>query len=215
MQCRDAQFYLRLRRHAADELGTDVTAALDGHLATCAACCRRCAGFRVVRPRRRVRDDGRSGPVRAARAADHASGPRRRARRLRNKAFRVGGLVAAALLIVGIGFSLIDEDATEGDTATTSFRKSDEYVRESRKATPGSGWPTEKLPERLTRWKLRLQPPGPLRSRAHRRPVRAGDWCSAPGTAAGSRRSTCSARAASSTPRRCRTPRRRTSAPRS
>ena len=38
MQCRDAQFYLRLRRQAGDELGTDVTGDLDRHLAGCAAC---------------------------------------------------------------------------------------------------------------------------------------------------------------------------------
>src|SRR5436309_1837901 len=41
MECRDAQFYLRLKRHHAtggDELGVDVTASLDGHLATCPAC---------------------------------------------------------------------------------------------------------------------------------------------------------------------------------
>ncbi|QJW92838.1 hypothetical protein [Frigoriglobus tundricola] len=38
MDCRDAQFYLRLRRHAADELGADVTAPLDAHLAGCPAC---------------------------------------------------------------------------------------------------------------------------------------------------------------------------------
>lgn len=44
MECRDAQFYLRLKRHAAqnaasgDELGPDVSALLDSHLATCPAC---------------------------------------------------------------------------------------------------------------------------------------------------------------------------------
>jgi hypothetical protein len=38
MECRDAQFYLRLRRHAADELGPDVTAPLVDHLAGCPAC---------------------------------------------------------------------------------------------------------------------------------------------------------------------------------
>src|SRR5207244_1845131 len=38
MQCRDAQFYLRLRRHAGDELGAEVTADLDRHLAGCPAC---------------------------------------------------------------------------------------------------------------------------------------------------------------------------------
>jgi len=41
MECRDAQFYLRLKRHHAagsDELGADVAASLNGHLATCPAC---------------------------------------------------------------------------------------------------------------------------------------------------------------------------------
>lgn len=38
MQCRDTQFYLRLRRHAGDELGADVTADLDRHLAVCPVC---------------------------------------------------------------------------------------------------------------------------------------------------------------------------------
>lgn len=40
MECRDAQFYLRLKRHAAggDELGPDVGASLDGHLVACPAC---------------------------------------------------------------------------------------------------------------------------------------------------------------------------------
>ncbi len=38
MQCRDAHFFLRLRRHANDELGADVNADLDRHLAGCAEC---------------------------------------------------------------------------------------------------------------------------------------------------------------------------------
>lgn len=38
MQCRDAQFYLRLRRHAGDELGADTVADLGRHLAACPAC---------------------------------------------------------------------------------------------------------------------------------------------------------------------------------
>src|SRR5262245_25968686 len=38
MECRDAQFYLRLRRHAADELGADVTGALEAHVAGCPTC---------------------------------------------------------------------------------------------------------------------------------------------------------------------------------
>jgi hypothetical protein len=38
MQCRDAQFYLRLRRHTGDELGADVTVELDRHLTGCPSC---------------------------------------------------------------------------------------------------------------------------------------------------------------------------------
>jgi hypothetical protein len=38
MQCRDAHFFLRLRRHANDELGADLNADLDRHLAGCAEC---------------------------------------------------------------------------------------------------------------------------------------------------------------------------------
>ena len=38
MECRDAQFYLRLRRHAIDELGPDASAALNGHLTGCPLC---------------------------------------------------------------------------------------------------------------------------------------------------------------------------------
>ena len=38
MQCRDAQFYLRLRRHVGDELGAETVADLDRHLAGCPAC---------------------------------------------------------------------------------------------------------------------------------------------------------------------------------
>ena len=38
MNCRDAQFYLRLRRESADELGDDVTADLNRHLVGCPDC---------------------------------------------------------------------------------------------------------------------------------------------------------------------------------
>src|SRR5438132_13737126 len=38
MECRDAQFYLRFRRPASDELGPEVAADLDQHLAGCPHC---------------------------------------------------------------------------------------------------------------------------------------------------------------------------------
>ncbi len=38
MECRDAQFQLRLRRPGPDDLGPEVTAALDRHLAGCPHC---------------------------------------------------------------------------------------------------------------------------------------------------------------------------------
>jgi hypothetical protein len=105
MECRDAQFYLRLRRHAADELGADVTAPLDSHLATCSLCGAEARA--AVSFDRALASAMRAVPVpsglrerlitQAARAQGVA---------LRNKALRAGGMVVAAILIIGIGFSL-------------------------------------------------------------------------------------------------------------
>lgn len=105
MECRDAQFYLRLRRHAADELGADVTAAIDGHCATCAACAadaRSAAGFD-----RAVATAMKSVPVPASlRERLVTQAARAQGAALRTKALRAGGMVAAALLAVAIGLGV-------------------------------------------------------------------------------------------------------------
>jgi len=115
MECRDAQFYLRLRRHAADELGADVTGALEGHLATCPAC---------------------AADARAAASFDHAMASAMRAvpvpaglrdqlvrhvaskqgAILRRKLYQAGALAAAALVFLVLGISLISTTRPRPDT---------------------------------------------------------------------------------------------------
>jgi hypothetical protein len=115
MECRDAQFYLRLRRHAADELGADVTAALDGHCATCAACsadARSAAQFD-----RAVASAMKAVPVPAGlRERLITQAARAQGAALRQKAYRVGGMVAAALLLAGLTLSLISTNRPKPNT---------------------------------------------------------------------------------------------------
>src|SRR3954453_23761537 len=115
MECRDAQFYLRLRRHAADELGADVTAALDGHCATCGACSadsRAAAQFD-----RAVASAMKAVPVPAGlRERLITQAARAQGAALRQKAYRVGGLVAAGMLLVGLGISVFSTTRPTFDT---------------------------------------------------------------------------------------------------
>jgi hypothetical protein len=146
MECRDAQFYLRLRRHAADELGSDVTAALDGHCAGCPDCA---AAARTVESfDRAVSAAMRAVPIPAGlREKLITQAARVQGAALRRKAYRVGGTVAAALLVVGIGFSVfssvrpkVNADAFVEDTERQMSEPS-EYAR---------NWLVEhKLPDRL------------------------------------------------------------------
>jgi hypothetical protein len=105
MQCRDAQFYLRLRRHAGDELGTDVTGDLDRHLAGCAACetdARAAASFD-----RAVAKAMMAVPVPAGLrdkllilASAHRGGV------IRRKAYRVAALAASIFFVTGLVFGV-------------------------------------------------------------------------------------------------------------
>src|SRR5690349_10025566 len=105
MECRDAQFYLRLRHHAADELGPDVDAALEGHLTTCPACAaeaRAAASFD-----RALASAMRAVPVPAGlheRLLTRAAS--KQGEILRGRLYRTGALVAAALVLVALGISI-------------------------------------------------------------------------------------------------------------
>jgi hypothetical protein len=103
MQCRDAQFYLRLRRHAGDELGPDVSGDLDRHLAGCTGCAadaRSAASFD-----RAVATAMVAVPVPAGLrdklltiASAHRGGV------IRRKVYQVAALAASILFITGLAF---------------------------------------------------------------------------------------------------------------
>ncbi len=115
MQCRDAQFYLRLRRHAGDELGADVTADLDRHTAGCPACAadaRSAASF------------DRAVAV-AMRAVSVPTGLRdklstlasaHRGAVIRRKAYHLAALAASLFLVVGLAFGMFSASRPKIDT---------------------------------------------------------------------------------------------------
>ncbi len=115
MECRDAQFYLRLRRHAAEELGADVTASLEGHFATCAACAadaRAAASFDHA-----VASAMRAVPVPAGlrdQLIAHVSA--KQGLILRRKLYRSGVAVAAAVVLMLLGVSLFSASRPKVDT---------------------------------------------------------------------------------------------------
>ncbi|MBM3983363.1 MAG: DUF3379 domain-containing protein [Planctomycetes bacterium] len=115
MECRDAQFYLRLRRHAADELGPDVTGTLDSHLATCAACA---ADARAALSFDRALTAAmRSVPVPSGlREKLFTQAAAKQGAVLRGKLYRAGGLVAAGLLVLGIGFGVFSNSRPKVDS---------------------------------------------------------------------------------------------------
>jgi hypothetical protein len=105
MHCRDAQFYLRLRRQAGDELGGDIAADLNRHLAGCPACGadaasaasfdRAVAGaLRAVPVPPGLRDK-----LLAQASAQHGAV-------IRHKLYRVTALAASVFLAVGLAFGL-------------------------------------------------------------------------------------------------------------
>jgi hypothetical protein len=115
MECRDAQFYLRLKRHAADELGLDVNASLADHLATCAACsadARAAASFD-----RAMASAMRAVPVPAGlrdQLVRHVAS--KQGASLRRKLYQAGALAAAALVFLVLGLSLISTTRPRVDT---------------------------------------------------------------------------------------------------
>jgi hypothetical protein len=148
MECRDAQFYLRLRKHAGDELGPDVGAALDGHLVGCAACAadaRAAASFD-----RAMASAMRAVPVPAGlreRLVSHVAA--QRGGILRRRMYRAGASVAAALLIVGIGLGVFSNTRPKLD-AQVFVEDADRMLQRPEETT--RAWLAEqKLPDRLPR----------------------------------------------------------------
>ncbi len=103
MECRDAQFYLRLRRHTGDELGTDVLADLNRHLGGCAACA---ADARVADSfDRAVAAAVGNVPVPSGlRDRLFAEASAFRGGVIRRQVYRVSAVAASVLLAMGIGF---------------------------------------------------------------------------------------------------------------
>jgi hypothetical protein len=115
MQCRDAQFYLRLRRHAGDELGAEVTADLGRHLAECPACA---ADARAAESfDRAVAATLRNVPVPAGlreKLLTQASAYRGGV--IRRKVYRLTALAASLFLGVGLAFGVFSATRPRIDT---------------------------------------------------------------------------------------------------
>ncbi len=115
MDCRDAQFYLRLRRHTADELGSELTADLDRHVDTCPACAMQ--SRTAARFDRAVAAAMTGIPVPAGlreRLVVQLSAQRGAV--LRRKAYRYVGVAAALFLTVGISYGMFWKARPVADT---------------------------------------------------------------------------------------------------
>lgn len=105
MDCRDAEFYLRLRHPGRDAFEPDLAAALDRHVAVCPACAaasRAIGGFdaAVVTAMRAVPvPDG----LRDRLFADAAA---RRGSQLRHKTYRYAAAAATVLVAVGLALGV-------------------------------------------------------------------------------------------------------------
>jgi hypothetical protein len=109
MQCRDAQFYLRLRRQAGDELGTDVSGDLDRHLAGCAACAadaRQAASFdrAVAKVMTAVSVPAGLRDKLLTIASVHRGGV------IRRKVYRVAALAASIFFVTGLAFGVFSSN---------------------------------------------------------------------------------------------------------
>jgi hypothetical protein len=126
MECRDAQFYLRLRRHATDELGPDVTAALEGHLAVCLECgadARAAASFD-----RAVASAMRAVPVPSnlrAKLVAHVAA--KQGAILRGRLYRAGTATAAVAALVLVVLGVLSGTRPKLDTNEMA-RKADEVI---------------------------------------------------------------------------------------
>ena len=105
MQCRDAQFYLRLRRHAGDELGADVTGDLDRHLAACPGCA---ADARAAASFDRALAQAMTAVVVPSGLRDKllVLASAHRGGVIRRKVYQVAALAASVFIITGLAFGV-------------------------------------------------------------------------------------------------------------
>ncbi|HEY1191480.1 MAG TPA: hypothetical protein VGE74_27845 [Gemmata sp.] len=146
MDCRDAQFYLRIRHRGADELGPDVTAPLNQHLDTCPVCA---ADARALGSFDRALG---SAMVRVAvpaglrdRLVSHVA--TKQTALFRRKVYRGAGAVVAALLLIGIGIGVFTNTRPKLDPDELARINGEQYA-DAEAAT--QKWLAEqKLPDRL------------------------------------------------------------------
>ncbi|MFM8270987.1 MAG: hypothetical protein ACKODX_01435 [Gemmata sp.] len=147
MECRDAQFYMRMRRHGgADELGPDVTAPLEQHLAGCEACAAeahdlesfdRALGAAMV-----------AAPVPAglrAKLIGHVA--RRQGTALRRRALRGAVALAASVLFAGLAVGVFSRTRPSAD-ADRIVELADEQLEKPAQSTQ-SWLAAQKLPTEL------------------------------------------------------------------
>jgi hypothetical protein len=128
MQCRDAQFYLRLRRHTNDELGADVVADLDRHIVGCPACA---LDSRIALSFDRA-------IATAMKTVAVPTGLRDklltqvlayRGTVLRRKAYRLTALAASLFLVIGLGYGVFSASRPKLDTIDLVMR-ADEQIQD-------------------------------------------------------------------------------------
>lgn len=146
MNCRDAQFYLRLRRQSADELGPELAADVDRHLTGCPDCAADAlvrAGF----------DAAVAGAMQAVaipaglRERLVANLSAHRGADLRRKAYRTVALAASLFLTVGLAFGAFSASRPKFDTDAL-VRYTDAVIQSPEEST--RAWlVSQKLPPRL------------------------------------------------------------------
>ena len=120
MQCRDVEFYLRLRRQANDELGSDVVADLDRHLAGCPECacvsnsirsfdCAVASAMKAVAIPAGLRDKL------LTQALAH------RGTVLRRKVYQLAALAASLFLVMGLAFGLFSASRPKLDPGELAY----------------------------------------------------------------------------------------------
>jgi hypothetical protein len=115
MQCRDSQFFIRIRRHSNDELGAEVGADLDRHTAACADCARDSRATlsfdrAVARTMNAVTIPSNLHDKLVAGVLLHRSAV------LRRSVYRATALVASVLLAIGLGFGAFSASRPRMDT---------------------------------------------------------------------------------------------------